>query len=838
MKITLKLMLLTMVMGQLLSSRLNAQSIIHVNQVGFYAIGPKSAILEIKKGSSAPSAFELVPIGKSTVFKGTIAKPIVITDWYTNKVFYQLDFSRVTAPGSYRLKVMLRQKPVFSESFYISTGGIAGLTIPSILHYYHKQRANTKEELNADQHISPKGSTKKVDMRGGWADASGDISKYFSHLAYANFMSPQQIPLVAWSLADTREAIPTMLSKLAVKDSIENEALYGADYLMRSLTPEGYFYMIIFSHFNKDPAARDIVGLLANSVTTTDYQCAFREGGGMAIAALARISTWKKNGDFTSAAYLEGAKRAFAHLIQNNSKYTDDGKDNIIDDYCALMAATELWIASGEGLYKEEAQQRALALTKRISPRGYFIANDAGRPFWHGSDAGMPIIALVRYLSAEKDTAKRSVALATIKKALDYNLRVSNEVINPFGYARQSFLFQGAVKDGFFIPHDNESGWWWQGENARLASLATAALVGGRLVYPSAAKGNWGVKRELALYASSQLSWILGGNPYDMCFMYGFGKKNVPYMAALFGHGSQKGGISNGITGKDGRGDGSGIDFKIHADGNEWRWTEQWIPHAAWFLQAITAISDTVNQKRFNTASLKPKFSVLAIAEDGGHHILFTKSARVWLNKLALDSNFRIDYVTNPKSVNKEMLSRYQLIIQLDYPPYNWTASSTVAFEEYIERGKGGWIGLHHATLLGEFDGFPLWNWYSDFMGGIRFKNYIADFASGIVKVEKDKHPIMQGIPKEFFIQQEEWYTYDKSPRLSKNIEVLANVDESSYLPKSKVVMGDHPVIWTNKAMKARNVYIFMGHSANLLENQAYTTLFKNAIFWSAAPSK
>ena len=39
--------------------------------------------------------------------------------------------------------------------------------------------------------------------------------------------------------------------------------------------------------------------------------------------------------------------------------------------------------------------------------------------------------------------------------------------------------------------------------------------------------------------------------------------------------------------------DGSGIDFKMHANGNEWRWTEQWIPHSAWFLQAVAAMSVT-----------------------------------------------------------------------------------------------------------------------------------------------------------------------------------------------------------------------------------------------------
>jgi hypothetical protein len=314
----------------------------------------------------------------------------------------------------------------------------------------------------------------------------------------------------------------------------------------------------------------------------------------MGIAALARISRWKNHGEYTSKQYLDGAERAFAHLLINNTKYDDDGKENIIDDYCALMAATELWITTNKPLYRNEARKRADNLAKRMSPEGYFISNDSNRPYWHASDAGLPIVALTRYLKKETDPALRNKTIQTIKKALDYNLAVTNKVSNPFGYARQSFLYKGEVKDGFFIPHDNETGWWWQGEDARLGSLATAAIVGGRIAYP--AQGGWGVKAPLATFASQQLSWILGCNPYSMCFMYGFGSKNVPYMHSSFGHGSQKGGISNGITGKDGNGEGSGIDFKTEAEGNEWRWTEQWLPHAAWFLQAIAAAAEPVDQ--------------------------------------------------------------------------------------------------------------------------------------------------------------------------------------------------------------------------------------------------
>jgi hypothetical protein len=565
--------------------------VIYINQVGFDMQGSKIAVVRLDDKLTGELSFSVIRTSSSeTVFTAALKGPMMIEEWAAGKFFYQADFSAFKKAGGYKVSIQINGTVYSSDEFQVEENALARLTIPSIIHYYNKQRANTPQELAADQMLLLFGSDKTVDLRGGWCDASGDISKYFSHLAYANFMSPQQIPLVTWSMINAEETIPKLLTSLGVKDSMMNEALWGADYLMRSLSPGDYFYMTVFSYFNKDPNARRVVGLLANSVTTSDYQCAFREGGGMAIAALARISQWKKNGSFTSQQYLDGAKRAFNHLLINNTKYDDDGKENIIDDYCALMAATELWIATNDALYRDEARKRAHNLAERMTPFGYFRANDSNRPFWHASDAGLPVVALTRYLKKETNEARRDTALDVIKKAVGYYLGCTNDVSNPFGYARQTFIYKGAVKEGFFIPHDNETGWWWQGENARLGSLATAALIGSRLVYPK--PGDEKVKDSLAQFASQQLSWILGCNPYSMCFMYQFGKNNVPYMHSLFGHGSERGGISNGITGKDGNGDGSGIDFKTEAEGNEWRWTEQWLPHAAWFLQAVTAMAE------------------------------------------------------------------------------------------------------------------------------------------------------------------------------------------------------------------------------------------------------
>lgn len=227
-----------------------------------------------------------------------------------------------------------------------------------------------------------------------------------------------------------------------------------------------------------------------------------------------------------------------------------------------------------------------------------------------------------------------------------------------------------------------------------------------------------------------------------------------------------------------------------------------------------------------------PRFKILAIAENGGHHILYSRAARVWLNRLAVDSGFSIDYIQDPHVIDEAFLTKYQLFIQLDYPPYGWGEKAVTAFQQYIERGKGGWIGFHHASLLGEFDGYPMWQWFSTFMGGIRWTNYIAGFASAKVNVEDKDNPCMKGVPSTFLIQKDEWYTYNKSPR--ENVQVIASADESSYDPPSAIKMGDHPVIWTNPHYAARNIYIFMGHSPELFENIVYTTIFRNAIFWAA----
>ncbi len=297
------------------------------------------------------------------------------------------------------------------------------------------------------------------------------------------------------------------------------------------------------------------------------------------------------SGEFSSARYLKTAEDAFDYLEKDNLKLTNDGKENIVDDYCALAAATELYRATHKDIYKMAADRRAKNLMSRqISAGGYnnyWRADDGQRPFFHASDGGFPVVSLL-YYSEIADVATKRQVLDTVKKSLEFELSLTAEVNNPFGYSREYVQDKtGARRSSFFFPHDSDAAPWWQGENARLASVATAARLAARVF-----SDDDSFRKQLETFATNQLNWILGMNPFDSCMLNGVGRNNPPYMYFdSWAFTNAPGGISNGITG--GFHDENDIDFLLPyretgAD-NDWRWGEQWLPHAAWYLLAVAS---------------------------------------------------------------------------------------------------------------------------------------------------------------------------------------------------------------------------------------------------------
>jgi hypothetical protein len=169
-----------------------------VNQVAYNINGPKMAIVRSNLLLPAATRFEIVDtLAFGTVFSGTLTQGIKVREWSPDLYYSQADFSSFQKPGYYKLLVRQGDKEYLSYHFQIEDQAIARTAIPAIINFFYHQRANSPQELDADKSIILYGSDRTVDLHGGWCDASGDISKYFSHLAYTNFMSPQQTPMVA-----------------------------------------------------------------------------------------------------------------------------------------------------------------------------------------------------------------------------------------------------------------------------------------------------------------------------------------------------------------------------------------------------------------------------------------------------------------------------------------------------------------------------------------------------------------------------------------------------------------------------------------------------------------
>jgi len=559
---------------------------IHVNHIGYDRGAPKRAVVE---ANDILDTFQVIDARSGKVaLDGRLKKIDFFDEWGGGPAFYVADFSALDRPGTYALRI----KGEVSPAFAVEERLLFTRTAAAVVRYFHAMRADESDAAiwRRDAAVPIFGTSETHDVRGGWYDASGDVSKYLTHLSYANFLNTQHIPLVAWALAWTYDTASQRPGARALLSEIQDEALWGADFLVRDQDKDGFFYATVFDGWSGRPERRQICAFSGTGGEPNgNFRAAFREGGGMAIAALARIAGWKKDSAyFPAARYLQAAERGFEHLEAKNLEYVDDGKENVIDDYTALLAASELFATTRRPEYLEAARARARSLVARVHSSGYFIADDGQRPFWHASDAGLPVVALVRYAEVEEDDARRQAVRAAVRKHLDHLVALTNAVPNPYGYARQQIA---PDRSAFFVPHDNESGYWWQGEDARLASLTSAALMGGTMSAATAGEP-LGVSRELSELAVDQLDWVLGKNPYDACMLAGFGRNNPePYALSKPEGGTLAGGIANGITSRER--DGQGIQWGTRFGGwRNWRWVEQWLPHTAWYLVAVTALAE------------------------------------------------------------------------------------------------------------------------------------------------------------------------------------------------------------------------------------------------------
>lgn len=573
-----------------------------VNHMGYSVGKPKKVVVQTDGQELKRLGFSILRQDGTRAYAGKLVQYGKVASWHTGS-YYAGSFDSLDEEGVYTVRIGAS----VSESFEI-TAHSATMRLMNAVTYYFKAQRDSGEWLLDDSALPFAGEREGiVDAHGGWYDATGDYGIHLSHLSHSTYYNPQQVPLSAYvffAAADNLEASGNDWYSM-LKRRMLDEGYWGADFLMRMRAPSGSFFRSISrsNAFNAVFGTRNISfeyhgsssqfsekAATADSETVTDanYETSMRSGGGLAIAALAIAGRhFYPARDFDQEEYVLAAKESFRHLKEHNEVYTNDGRWNLVDWYCALLAAVELYRTTMEYEYLADARRYAslvISSAKPVQPGMRRLEFEGGLPYFSAADEGLPVVALVLYSRIEGDRTKADEALQAAQDIMRWKIHLGASVSNPFGYPVFEDLVDGGLRTKFFFPHQTTAAPWWQGDNARVASISVAA----RMV--ASITGDRTLRSDAVRLAEDCIDWILGQNPYDACMVEGYGRNNIAYFFKnRYDFISCPGGIVNGIT--SGLDDEDDIEFVTKPNDridDNWRWAEQWIPHATWFLYALS----------------------------------------------------------------------------------------------------------------------------------------------------------------------------------------------------------------------------------------------------------
>ena len=141
------------------------------------------------------------------------------------------------------------------------------------------------------------------------------------------------------------------------------------------------------------------------------------------------------------------------------------------------------------------------------------------------------------------------------------------------------------------------------------------------------------------------------------------------------------------------------------------------------------------------------------------------------------------------------------------------------AIFDFADAGKG--IMIVHA---GMWYNWPDWTEYNRVLagGGAKGHDRYGEFE---VNVDVADHPVMKGIPANFKISDELYYS--KLETNGTPVQVLATA-------KNLTSGKTFPSVWIVKHPKARIVCIALGHDGLSHNHPAYLALLRNAVTWAA----
>ena len=218
----------------------------------------------------------------------------------------------------------------------------------------------------------------------------------------------------------------------------------------------------------------------------------------------------------------------------------------------------------------------------------------------------------------------------------------------------------------------------------------------------------------------------------------------------------------------------------------------------------------------------------------GYFHETATAASRQAFKALADRHGWSIATTELGGAINPQTLSMFDVVIWNQVSGDVLTLTQRAALEDFVNNG-GGFIGIHGSG--GDFIYF--WDWYVGELIGAQFIGHTMEpqFQDALVTVWDTEHPIAEGLPQSWTMQ-DEWYAFSDDPRAS-GATVIAGLDGSTFTPfvaqgQARDEHAEHPIAWAKCVGKGKMFYSAIGHREDAFERPEYLTMLKNAVEWTA----
>ncbi len=189
-----------------------------------------------------------------------------------------------------------------------------------------------------------------------------------------------------------------------------------------------------------------------------------------------------------------------------------------------------------------------------------------------------------------------------------------------------------------------------------------------------------------------------------------------------------------------------------------------------------------------------------------------------------LGSTWSVHHTEDSGAFTSEGLKPYRAIVFLSTTGDVLDDAQQKALTEWVLAG-GGWIGIHAAA-----DTEHQWPWYGEQLCCARFVTHPAVQKSTVV-VEDRTHPSTSMLPARWE-RTDEWYVYDRSPRVVPGVSVLASMDGSTITgPRME---GDHPIAWCRDLGSGRAWYTGGGHTSESFSEPLFMDHIEGGVRWAA----